>query len=286
MIPGRPLRRVDRDERREVGHQAVLESDLQDLVGAIVAGVTGYVGGHLSDRVGRRRLMLIGEASLCALAPLFLFVGDNVLLGLHLASRQTPLAIMLGLPSVAQEERALAQEARRILGFVDLDARAAQLASALPYGELRLLEVAIALAAKPKLLLLDEPVSGMNPAETESFMKMLARIRALLRRRPPRGSAFLVVGDLRLNPDSREVYRGERNLELTAREFELLAHVARHPRRAFSREELLERVWGYTFGDTATVTVHVRRLREKIEPEPSEPRHLVTVWGVGYRFAP
>ena len=106
-------------------------------------------------------------------------VVDNVLLGLHLASRQTPLAILLGLRWVAREERALAEEARSILAFVDLEARAPDLASALPYGELRLLEVAIALAAKPRLLLLDEPVSGMNPAETESFMRLLARIRAL-----------------------------------------------------------------------------------------------------------
>jgi branched-chain amino acid transport system ATP-binding protein len=106
-------------------------------------------------------------------------VADNVLLGLHLASKQTPLAILLGLPWVAREERALAEEARRVLAFVDLEARADDLASALPYGELRLLEVAIALAARPKLLLLDEPVSGMNPAETGSFMRLLARIRAL-----------------------------------------------------------------------------------------------------------
>jgi branched-chain amino acid transport system ATP-binding protein len=104
---------------------------------------------------------------------------DNVLLGLHLASKQTPLAIILGLPSVAREEKALALEARRILGFVELEARARQPASALPYGELRLLEVAIALAARPKLLLLDEPVSGMNPAETASFMKLLAKMRAM-----------------------------------------------------------------------------------------------------------
>jgi len=106
-------------------------------------------------------------------------VFENVLLGLHLASRQTPLAIIFGLPSVAREEKQLAQEGRRILEFVGLDARRELLASSLPYGELRLLEVAIGLAAKPKLLLLDEPVSGMNPAETASFMKILRQIRAL-----------------------------------------------------------------------------------------------------------
>ena len=90
-----------------------------------------------------------------------------------------PLAIIFALPSVAREEKALAEEAKRILEFVGLEERRDLLASSLPYGELRLLEVAIALAAKPKLLLLDEPVSGMNPSETASFMKLLAQIRSL-----------------------------------------------------------------------------------------------------------
>jgi branched-chain amino acid transport system ATP-binding protein len=105
-------------------------------------------------------------------------VHDNVLIGLHLRSRQQPLAILLGLPSVGREERQLAQEAIEVLRFVGLEPRAGQTAASLPYGELRLLEVAVALAAKPKLLLLDEPVSGMNPVETASFMQLLSRIRA------------------------------------------------------------------------------------------------------------
>jgi branched-chain amino acid transport system ATP-binding protein len=105
-------------------------------------------------------------------------VGANVLIGLHLRSRQRTLSILLGLPSVAREERELAREAAEILRFVGLGPRAADIASSLSYGELRLLEVAIALAARPKLLLLDEPVSGMNPVETASFMKLLAEIRA------------------------------------------------------------------------------------------------------------
>ncbi|MFN0091676.1 MAG: winged helix-turn-helix domain-containing protein, partial [Acidimicrobiales bacterium] len=79
--------------------------------------------------------------------------------------------------------------------------------------------------------------------------------------------------------------RGE-IVALTAREFELLAYLLRHPRQAFRREELLEAVWGYTYGDTSTVTVHVRRLREKIEDDPAAPTRIVTVWGVGYRFEP
>ena len=105
-------------------------------------------------------------------------VLDNVLIGLHLRSRQNPLAIVLGLPSVRREERELEAEAWEILRFIGIEGRARELGSALPYGEQRLLEVAVALAAKPRLLLLDEPVSGMNPAEKVSFMNTLARIRA------------------------------------------------------------------------------------------------------------
>jgi branched-chain amino acid transport system ATP-binding protein len=104
---------------------------------------------------------------------------ENILIGLHLSSKQSPLAIMLALPSVARDERMLLVEAERILGFINLQNKKDELAGALPYGEQRLLEVAIALAAKPKLLLLDEPVSGMNPSETASFMSKLAEIRAL-----------------------------------------------------------------------------------------------------------
>ncbi|HTN28024.1 MAG TPA: ABC transporter ATP-binding protein [Burkholderiales bacterium] len=104
---------------------------------------------------------------------------ENVLTGLHLKAKQTPLAIMLGLPYVAREETALIEEALEILKFVNLEDRKTELANSLPYGEQRLLEVAIALAAKPKLLLLDEPVSGMNPSETASFMAKLGEIRAL-----------------------------------------------------------------------------------------------------------
>jgi branched-chain amino acid transport system ATP-binding protein len=104
---------------------------------------------------------------------------DNILIGLELRATQTPLQIMLGMPSVAREERELHLEAERILNFIGLNNKKNNIASALAYGEQRLLEVAIALAAKPKLLLLDEPVSGMNPSETASFMAKLADIRAL-----------------------------------------------------------------------------------------------------------
>lgn len=132
----------------------------------------------------------------------------------------------------------------------------------------------------------DYVVKPFSPRE------LTARVRAVLRRAggtdAPDGFDVEAIeaGGLRIDLRAREVTRAAEVVTVTAREFDLLAHLARHPRRAFSREELLERVWGYSFGDTATVTVHVRRLREKIELDPSQPAHLVTVWGVGYRWDP
>ena len=132
----------------------------------------------------------------------------------------------------------------------------------------------------------DYVVKPFSPRE------LTARVRAVLRRAVASGVPdglgveILEAGDLRIDLPAREVTSAGALLSLTAREFDLLVHLARSPRRAFTREELLERVWGYSFGDTATVTVHVRRLREKIEVTPSEPQHLVTVWGVGYRWDP
>jgi DNA-binding response OmpR family regulator len=107
-------------------------------------------------------------------------------------------------------------------------------------------------------------------------------VRALLRRRPPRGSAFLVAGDLRLNPDTHEVFRDERALELTAREFELLEHLMRNERIVVSRQALLDEVWGYhPFAETNTVDVFISNLRRKLEAG-GEPRVLHTVRGAGY----
>jgi two-component system, OmpR family, response regulator MprA len=119
----------------------------------------------------------------------------------------------------------------------------------------------------------------VKPFERE---ELLARLRALLRRRPPRGSAFLVVGDVRLNPDTREVLRGDRPMELTAREFELLEYLMRNARLVVSRETLLDEVWGYApFAETNTVDVFVSNLRRKLEAD-GEPRVLHTVRGAGY----
>jgi DNA-binding response OmpR family regulator len=135
---------------------------------------------------------------------------------------------------------------------------------------------------------LDARVQGLDSGADDYLVKpferdeLLARIRALLRRRPPRGSAFMVVGDLRLNPDSREVFRGERALELTAREFELLEHLMRNERIVVSRQALLDEVWGYhPFAETNTVDVFISNLRRKLEAG-GEPRVLHTMRGAGY----
>jgi two-component system response regulator MprA len=135
---------------------------------------------------------------------------------------------------------------------------------------------------------LDARVEGLDSGADDYLVKpfereeLLARIRALLRRRPPRGSASLVVGDLRLNPATREAHRGERQLELTAREFELLEHLMRNERIVVSRQSLLDEVWGYhPFAETNTVDVFISNLRRKLE-QGGEPRVLHTIRGAGY----
>jgi DNA-binding response OmpR family regulator len=116
------------------------------------------------------------------------------------------------------------------------------------------------------------------------------RVDAVLRRSRTAaagdGSTRLTDDDLVIDPAAHQATLRGSALSLTAREYDLLAFLLRHPRVAFSREQLFEQVWGWSFGDVSTVTVHVRRLREKIEADPSRPRRLVTVWGVGYRYEP
>lgn len=98
--------------------------------------------------------------------------------------------------------------------------------------------------------------------------------------------SVLVDGDIEVDVVAHTATRVGEPLTLTAREFDLLSFLLRYPGRAYSREQLMNEVWGWSFGDQSTVTVHVRRLREKVEPEPASPQRLVTVWGVGYRWDP
>jgi DNA-binding response OmpR family regulator len=132
---------------------------------------------------------------------------------------------------------------------------------------------------------------GADDYVTKPFSprELAARVRTVLRRSSPAtaSSERIVHGDLELDAAAREVRKAGTLLRLTAKEFDLLWFLGSHPRRVFSRDQLMDRVWGYEPAfDTGTVTVHVRRLREKIEDDPAKPRHLETVWGVGYRFCP
>jgi DNA-binding response OmpR family regulator len=129
----------------------------------------------------------------------------------------------------------------------------------------------------------DYVVKPFSPAE------LVARVDAVLRRvdPEPEHEPPLEFGSLHIDPVGRRVLVDGEECALTMREYELLLFLARHPGEAFSRHALMDRVWGYSFyTDTSTVTVHIRRLRSKIEPDPTHPRHIETVWGIGYRFAP
>ena len=135
---------------------------------------------------------------------------------------------------------------------------------------------------------------GADDYVTKPFspQELVSRVRAVLRRARSSsadepGEHAQVFDDLIIDPQTRLVTINHVEKTLTAKEFELLWWLARHPRQVFSRDHLLERVWGVTeYIDPGTVTVHIRRLREKIETDPSNPRHLQTVWGVGYKFEP
>ena len=133
---------------------------------------------------------------------------------------------------------------------------------------------------------------GADDYVTKPFSprELAARVRSVLRRSRPAQSAAaerLAFGEVELDRTTRDARKRGSEIRLTAKEFDLLWFLASHPRRVFSREQLMASVWGYTAAlDTGTVTVHVRRLREKIEDDPSKPVHLETLWGVGYRLTP
>ncbi len=128
----------------------------------------------------------------------------------------------------------------------------------------------------------DYVVKPFSPAE------LVARVDAVLRRTDQKAtSSAMVLSDMTIDPVARQLFVRGQEVQLTQREFDVLLFLARHPGRAFSRNQLMDAIWQYSFyTDTSTVTVHIRRQRSKIEVDPARPAHIQTVWGVGYRFQP
>jgi two-component system, OmpR family, response regulator ResD len=190
---------------------------------------------------------------------------------LELVARQRPDLIVLDLmlPGIDGLEvmRRLRQPERERIGLILLTAK----------GEESDRVIGLRLGAD------DYVVKPFSPAE------LVARVDAVLRRvdTAPAQEAPIELNDMTIDPAARQVFvRGE-EVVLTQREFDVLLFLARHPGQAFSRNQLMDAIWQYSFySDTSTVTVHIRRLRSKIETDPGRPRHIQTVWGVGYRFAP
>jgi DNA-binding response OmpR family regulator len=138
----------------------------------------------------------------------------------------------------------------------------------------------------------DDRIAGLEAGADDYLAKpfspreLVLRVKSVLRRSLDEFTpeSPLEYGEFRLDPSARIATRAGVELSLTAREFDLFEFLLKHPNQVFSREDLLRTVWGWTYGDLSTVTVHVRRLREKIERDPRSPAMLTTVWGVGYRF--
>ena len=131
----------------------------------------------------------------------------------------------------------------------------------------------------------DYVTKPFSPAEVVARIQAIFRRIEMARSPAPLSAETIHIGEIVIAPSVRQVTVKGQPVTLTAKEFDLLHYLASHPRQVFSREQLLDQVWGYTYaGETSTVTVHIRHLREKIETDPANPRLIETVWGVGYRF--
>jgi DNA-binding response OmpR family regulator len=155
-----------------------------------------------------------------------------------------------------------------------------------------------ALSAMPIIMLtalgsVEERIEGLEAGADDYITKpfspreLLLRVQSILRRSLTEitPEAVFQLGEFRVDASDRMIFQNGRLLALSVREFDLLAFLLKHPDQVFSRDQLLREVWKWSFGDASTVTVHVRRLREKIEPEPTRPRYLTTEWGAGYRMS-
>jgi DNA-binding response OmpR family regulator len=199
-----------------------------------------------------------------------------------------------GVDVAADGEAALAAAARARPDAVVLDLM-------LPgTGGLDVCRALRAAAAPPAIVMLtalgeeDDRIRGLELGADDyvtkpfSARELVLRIGSVLRRSGPApdGSGPLVDGDLHVDRGARRATLAGTGLALTTREFDLLAFLVAHPGRAYTRADLLAQVWGWEFGDQSTVTVHVRRLREKIEVDPTRPQRITTIWGTGYRYDP
>lgn len=194
--------------------------------------------------------------------------------------------------AAADGESALAEHVRRPADLVVLDLMLPGIDGLetcrrlRAHGEVRIIMLTALGAEADRVVGLEH---GADDYVTKPFSprELALRVGSVLRRAqaaPAAGRGVVGDGDLRIDRDRHAVTRAGTPIPLTAREFDLLVHFVTHPGVAFTRDQLLEQVWGWTFGDQGTVTVHVRRLREKVEPDPTRPQRLVTVWGIGYRW--